>query len=105
MEINKPQELKQYKKTIELLSNLDFITLEKLHDEKGNYDEYIVKKEMPEITLWDKLSKSLDRDWIGQIIKDKSNGKYYFCDESGTLKSVFKLNNWEQIKQVMEIIK
>lgn len=93
MKISEPMELKDKGLTISNLSQLEFIEIERINDEA------IIKVKLS--GRFSKLREWLDKGWIGQIIKDRGNGKYYFLGESGNLKDVFKLDDWDKIKQVM----
>lgn len=93
MKISQPLELKDKDKVIDNLSKLDFIVIERVKDEA------IIKRKLNGRFI--KLKIMFNADWIGQIIRDKKNGKYYFLNESGTLKDVFKLDDWNRIKLFM----
>jgi len=95
--MNEPLELKNKEVTVKNLSKLDYIEL----DDMGN-NEYIVKKKLTGNLAG--LKRFLSFNWIGQILKDKINKKYYFCNELGNLKDVFKLEDWNKIKEFMEAL-
>lgn len=94
MKINQPLLLQDKDKTLERLSKLDFIEIETCDDEA------IIKRKLSGKFI--KIRDYLGSGWIGQIIKDRKTKAFYFCDEMGSLKDVFKLNDWEQIKLFIE---
>jgi hypothetical protein len=96
MKFNQPLELKDRDLTIENLSKLDFIVINQIDDEA------IVKMKLSGRFV--KLKLFFGKNWLGQILKSKSNGKYYFLNENASLYSVLRLNDWDKIKQFMECL-
>ena len=99
MKINEPKELRDVELVVKKLSELSYIELEAF----GNGEYNIMKKSENKPSKFDKW---LGFNWnlLGQILLDKKYKIYSFCDEDGSLKSILKLNDWDKIKEVMEIL-
>ena len=93
MKISEPLELKNVKKTIENLSKLDFVIIEK----RG--EEFIIKQKLTGKFI--RLRKLLNCDWIGQILKDVHDEKYYLYSARAIMVNV---DDWDKIKLFMECL-
>jgi len=104
MLINQPLEIKDPEKVIKELSKLDYLEIEQVYNNqfKESYSEYIIKKRIISFGILHFIQKTiLDIGWLGQILRDSSNKKYYFLNENGTLNDIFKLNK-NKIRMVEE---
>jgi hypothetical protein len=98
MNIREPLEIKDKDALVSDLSKLDFIILEKLPDNKT----YIIKKMMTGRLA--RLRKMFSVNQLAQILEEGTTGRFFVCNADFELSGIFKLDTWEEIKQVMEIL-
>lgn len=98
IEIDKSTEIKDVKKFIEEILKLDFLESERI----GTGDALSYRIVIKEHGNW--VTRFLEMNEIGRVFFDKHQGKFYFGNQDGNLKNVFRIGDWSKIKEFMKIL-